>query len=125
MTVKQRINILVLLVPALIAWSLAAASPASAKEEPPEDALPVGGGLVDDDHIVVETFTLAGDRISTMAYARDGAPIPIPEDFESQGIVAADAVAYASGPATSGPLRQPENREDCAGYGCHHRIAVA
>ena len=117
MIAKQKISVLVPVVLALIVWVMATASPALAQVEPPEAS--VGDGLLDDDHIVVETFTLAGDRISMTAYARDGVPIPVPEDFVSQGIVAADTVvdtlAYASGnggtSSASGCVRVTVNNE--------------
>ena len=93
MFAKKKISVLVPLVLALLALAMVAASPASAQVEPPETS--VGNSLLDDDHIVVETFTLAGDRIDTRAYGRDDAPIPIPDDFESLGTVMVGASTLA------------------------------
>ncbi len=92
MTVSRRITVLAPLAVALMASVLALASPVSAQTESSsgEDTT-ADQSLMDDDHIVVETFTLTGDRIDTKAYSRDGVMIPVPVDFESQGSVVADA----------------------------------
>ncbi len=50
MTIKRRIGVLVPLVLALLAWTLAFAGPASARTEPPaEEESPADGGLPDQD----------------------------------------------------------------------------
>lgn len=62
MTVKWKIGVLVPLVLALLAWTLAFAGPASAKTEPPaEGESPADGGLVDDDSGGI--VTLGGSRV--------------------------------------------------------------
>ena len=63
-------------------------SVASAQDQPAPVEVPTQTAT-DDDHVVVETFTPSGVRISTEAFDKSGALITVPESFESQGIVAA------------------------------------
>lgn len=91
---------------AVLVGALAMAGPASAQVEARlvEESSP-GQSLMDDDHIIVETFTRAGDLISTEAFGRGDVPMPVPEDFESEGIVihgASPGGAWLSGSGSGG-----------------------
>ena len=95
MTVKLRTSLLATPVLTLLAG---AAIPASAQVGPV-----AGGSVSGDDYVVVETFTLAGDRVATEAFSSDGIPIPVPSDFESQGTVGADSTMLAEFEQTKSP----------------------
>lgn len=63
-------------------------SVANAQDQPAPVETPAQAAT-DGDYAVVETFTTSGVRISTEAFNEDGDSIPVPTDFESQGIVVA------------------------------------
>ena len=73
---------------AVVAGILVVANPASTNVEPAvELAGSEDGQFVDEDHIVVETFTITGEHVSTKAYSLDDEEIPVPDGFQSQGSV--------------------------------------
>ena len=84
-----------LLMLALLAATLTVVSPASALAAAPSEDRQSSSGQPDVDHIIVETFTLTGERVSTEAFSSDGSPIPVPADFESRGVVKASAATLA------------------------------
>lgn len=65
-------------------------SVASAQDQPAPVTTPTQV-VDDDDHVIVETFTPRGGRISTVAFDESGTIIPVPESFESQGTVTAES----------------------------------
>ena len=82
---------------AVVAGILVVANPASANVEPAvELAGSEDGQFVDEDHIVVETFTITGEHVSTKAYSLDDEEIPVPDGFQSQGSVALTGEALAA-----------------------------
>lgn len=87
---KHRRIAVPLLMLALLATTLTVVSPPAAAAAPPEVQLS-SSGQPDGDHVIVETFTLTGERTSTEAFSSDGSPILLPADFESQGVVRASA----------------------------------
>lgn len=87
-------------------------SVASAQDPPaPIEAPPQAA--TDDDHVVVETFTPKGVRISTEAFDKSGTLITVPESFESQGIVLATEqtalTPYTANAAPAGVTGQGSN----------------
>ena len=71
---------------ALVAGILVVANPVSANVDPSVELVnPDDGRFVDEDHIVVETFTVTGEHVSTKAYSVDNEEISVPEGFQSQG----------------------------------------
>lgn len=81
---------------ALVAGILVVANPVSANVDPSVELVdPDDGRFVDEDHIVVETFTVTGEHVSTKAYSLDNEEISVPEGFISQGSVSVDGDVLA------------------------------
>lgn len=97
MTIKRKIGVLVPLVLALLAWTLAFAGPASAKTEPPaQEESPADDSLVDDDSggfvafggLPVQVTEVDGARIfeaSTSVTAQPGEGSPLAMSSSSSG----------------------------------------
>ena len=71
---------------------------------------------IDDDHVIVETFTFTGDQVSVDAFDAFGNSIDVPADFRSRGIVRApNGIALKSGDggssSASGCIRITVNNE--------------
>jgi len=75
---------------------------AGAQDQPAPTTTPVWEAS-DDDHVVVEHFTLGGDRISTEAFDKGGDSVPVPVNFESRDIITmTDGLTQSSSSGTGG-----------------------
>lgn len=93
---KYAASVVAVLAVSLVAGIVVVANPVSASVEPTIELVdPEDGRFVDEDHIVVEMFTITGEHVSTKAYLLDNEEIPVPEGFQSQGTVSADGEVLA------------------------------